>query len=166
MKPADRPRVTGSSRIESAAEEKHLWDYARVVYKRRWIVLPAFLLVFSTMTFNSMRETPLYRSQAQLLIEKDAPTVARLDQMFQSQEGWTSDGFYQTQHRILQSRTLAKRTIDAMNLWDAPRLGNGPEPKSRISPTAMVWSVVDTGMSLARRPFRKEAPAAPDGRSE
>jgi capsular exopolysaccharide synthesis family protein len=163
MKLADRPRVTGPGRIESAAEEKHLWDYARVVYKRRWIAVPAFLLVFSTMTFNSVRETPLYRSQAQLLIEKDAPTVARLDQMFQSQEGWTSDGFYQTQHRILQSRSLAKRTIDSMNLWDAPRLGNGPEPKSRISPTAMVWSVVDLGVSLAKRPFRQDAPATPDG---
>ena len=148
-----------AARQESVAEEKHLWDYVRVVYKRRWIALPALLLVFSTMTFNSMRETPVYRSQVQLLIEKDAPTVARLEQMFQSTDGWYNDEFYQTQHRILQSRSLAKRTIDAMNLWDAPRLGNGPEPKSRISPTAMMWSVIDGGISLARRPFRKAAPA-------
>jgi capsular exopolysaccharide synthesis family protein len=131
-----------------------------VVYKRRWIALPALLLVFSVMTFNSMRETPIYRSQVQLLIEKDAPTVARLDQMFQSTDGWYNDEFYQTQHRILQSRSLAKRTIDAMKLWDAPRLGNGPEPKSRISPTAMVWRVVDGGIALAKRPFVKEAPVA------
>ena len=105
------------------------------------------------MTFNSMRETPIYRSQAQLLIEKDAPTVARLDQMFQSQDGWSNDEFYQTQFRILQSRSLAKRTIDAMKLWDAPRLGNGPEPKSRISPTGLVWGVVDGAVALAKAPF-------------
>ena len=72
-----------------------------------------------------------------MLIEKDAPTVATLDQMFQSQDGWSNDDFYQTQYRILQSRTLAKQTIDAMKLWDAPRLGNGPEPKSRISITGL-----------------------------
>ena len=163
MKPTDRPRVSAPVRTESAGEEKHLWDYVRVVYKRRWIALPAFLLVFSVMTFNSMRETPLYRSQVQLLIEKDAPTVARLDQMFQSQEGWYNDEFYQTQHRILQSRSLAKRTIDAMNLWDAPRLGNGPVPKGRISVTGMAWSVVDGAIALAKKPFVKEqpAPAAP-----
>ena len=159
MRSVPRPQVPAVARQESVAEEKHLWDYVRVVYKRRWIALPALLLVFSTMTFNSMRETPVYRSQVQLLIEKDAPTVARLEQMFQSTDGWYNDEFYQTQHRILQSRSLAKRTIDAMNLWGAPRLGNGPEPKSRISPTAMMWSVIDGGISLARRPFRKAAPA-------
>jgi capsular exopolysaccharide synthesis family protein len=146
-------------RSESGGEEKHLWDYARVIYKRRWIAIPAFLLVFSVMTFNSLRETPLYRTQVQLLIEKDAPTVATLDQMFQSQEGWYNDEFYQTQHRILQSRSLAKRTIDAMNLWDAPRLGNGPEPQSRISVSGFAWGVVDGAIALARRPFAKPAPA-------
>ena len=64
MKPTDRARASVPVRPESAAEEKHLWDYARVVYKRRWIATPAFLLVFSAMTFNAMRETPVYRSQA------------------------------------------------------------------------------------------------------
>jgi hypothetical protein len=39
----------------------------------------------------------------------------------------------QTQFRIMQSRTLAKRTIDLMQLWDAPRLGNGPEALTRVS---------------------------------
>jgi uncharacterized protein involved in exopolysaccharide biosynthesis len=149
MKPADRPRAYVTTRTEPAGEEKHIWDYVRVVYKRRWIAIPAFLLVFAVMTFNSMRETPVYRSQVQLLIEKDAPTVARLDQMFQSQDGWYNDDFYQTQHRILQSRSLGKRTIDAMKLWDAPRLGNGPEPKSRISPSGMVGGAVDGAIGLA-----------------
>ncbi len=159
MKLAERPAVKVPTRTESAGEEKHIWDYVRVVYKRRWIAIPTLVLVFGTMTFNSMRETPIYRSQAQLLIEKDAPTVARLDQMFQSQDGWSGDSFYQTQFRILQSRSLAKRTIDSMNLWDAPRLGNGPEPKSRISPTGMVWGMVDGAVSLAKAPFKKDAPA-------
>lgn len=159
MKLAERPPVAVPTRTESVAEEKHIWDYVRVVYKRRWISIPALLLVSGTMTFNSMRETPVYRSQAQLLIEKDAPTVARLDQMFQSQDGWSSDSFYQTQHRILQSRSLAKRTIDSMNLWDAPRLGNGPESKSRISVTGAMWGMVDGAVSLAKRPFKSEAPA-------
>jgi polysaccharide biosynthesis transport protein len=158
MKSPDRSRAFMSGGSEYAAEEKHLWDYVRVVYKRRWLAIPAFLLVFSVMAFNSMRQIPIYRSQAQLLIEKDAPTVARLDQMFQSQEGWQSDEFYQTQFRILQSRSLAKRTLDRMKLWDAPKLGNGPEPKSRISPTGMVWGVVDSAIALVKRPFKSAEP--------
>jgi capsular exopolysaccharide synthesis family protein len=161
MKSPDRSRAFMSGASEYAPEEKHLWDYVRVVYKRRWLALPAFLLVFSVMAFNSMRQTPIYRSQAQLLVEKDAPTVARLDQMFQSQEGWQSDEFYQTQYRILQSRSLAKRTIDQMKLWDAPKLGNGPEPKSRISPSGMAWGLVDSAVALVKRPFKGAEPVAP-----
>src|SRR5690606_18687976 len=53
---------------------------------------------------------------------------------------------------------------EAMNLWDAPRLGNGPEPKSRISPSGLVWGVVDGALALAKRPFTDPPapiPAAP-----
>jgi capsular exopolysaccharide synthesis family protein len=146
---------------ESHTEEKHIRDYVRVLYKRRWVAIPAFLIVFVTMTLNTLRETPLYQGRAQLLIEKDAPNVATLDQMFQSQEGWFNDEFYQTQNRILMSRSLAKRTIDGMKLWDAPRLGNGPESRTKFSPTAFVWGVVDGGLALARRPFAQEPAVAP-----
>ena len=167
MKLAERPRAAVPVRTESAPEEKHLWDYVRVVYKRRWIAVPALLLVFGTMTFNSMRETPIYRSQVQLLIEKDAPTVTTLDRMFQSQEGWYNDEFYQTQYRILQSRSLAKRTIDGMNLWEAPRLGNGPEPRGRISASGTVWGVVDGAVALVKRPFAGgETPASTPSQAE
>jgi capsular exopolysaccharide synthesis family protein len=147
---------------DSVAEEKHIRDYVRILYKRRWIAIPAFLVVFVTMTVNAMRETPLYQGRSQLLIEKDAPNVATLDQMFQSQEGWFNDEFYQTQHRILQSRSLAKRTIDQMKLWDAPRLGNGPIPQGSISPTGMMWSAVDGAIALVKRPFAGSAEAAPE----
>ena len=34
---APRPRTTAA---QPAAEEKHLLDYVRVIYKRRWIALP------------------------------------------------------------------------------------------------------------------------------
>ena len=140
-------------------EDKHLWDYVRVVYKRRWIAIPAFLLIFVFMTINSMRQTPLYRSQVQLLIEKDAPTVTSLDQMFQSQDGWFNDEFYQTQNRILQSRTLAKRTIDMLNLWQAPKLGNGPDVRGTINPMGLVWGGIDGAIALAKRPFAGETAA-------
>ena len=165
MHQVPRPRVPAGLG-DSVAEEKHIRDYVRTLYKRRWIAIPAFLIVFLTMSVNALRETPLYQGRSQLLIEKDAPNVASLDQMFQSQEGWFNDEFYQTQHRILESRSLARRTIDAMKLWDAPRLGNGPIPKGSISPTGMMWSLVDGAIALVKRPFADSVtahsePAAP-----
>ena len=40
MKLAERSTAPRASRTESVAEEKHIWDYVRVVYKRRWIAIP------------------------------------------------------------------------------------------------------------------------------
>ena len=150
-------RDTRSSVTTPVLEDRHVMDYVRVLYKRRWIAAPVFLILLTVGTVNALRQTPVYQAHVQLLIESDTPKVARLDQMFQSETFW-DDEFRQTQFRILQSRTLAKRTVDAMKLWDAPRLGNGPEPKSTISFTGMAWSAVWTVLDLVQRPFSSESP--------
>ena len=92
---------------QQPSEERHLLDYVRVIYKRRWVAVPVFLLIVIMGSLNAARQTPIYRARTQLMIEKDSPSVQTLDQMFQSQDGWSNDEFYQTQYRILQSRSLA-----------------------------------------------------------
>ncbi|HTK29886.1 MAG TPA: polysaccharide biosynthesis tyrosine autokinase [Vicinamibacterales bacterium] len=162
MKTPNRPQNPALAAAHVGPEERQLMDYVRILYKRRWIAAPVFLLVFVIGAVNALRQIPIYQSRVQMLIETDSPKVAKLDQMFQTQEGWYNDDFYQTQYRILQSRTLAKRTIDAMKLWDAPRLGNGPEPKAAISVTGMAWTAVDAAIALAKKPFADDQPARPE----
>src|SRR5687768_760174 len=150
MKTSDRTASVFGSSGHHAPEEKHLRDYVRVLYKRRWIILPLFLVVVVVGSVNTLRETPRYRGRVQLLIESDTPKVAKIDQMFESTGGYYDDEFRQTQYRILQSRTLAKRTIDAMQLWDRPRLGNGPEPKASLSVVALVMRGVSGAVGAAK----------------
>ena len=107
------------------------------------------------MTINAMRETPVYRAATQVLIEKDAPTVATLDQMFQSQDGWSNDDFYQTHTASSRAALWRSRRIDAMKLWDAPRLGNGPEPKSKISITALPFNLFEQRDSAREASLRE-----------
>jgi polysaccharide biosynthesis transport protein len=129
-------------------DEHHLMDYVRVVYKRRWIAIPALLVVFLVGALNSFRTTPLYEARTQLLIEKDTPKVASLNTMFQEQDGWYNDEFYQTQYRILQSRTLARRTVDLMNLSKHPALQQAMAPQSGpITVTGVFYGTV----ALVRR---------------
>lgn len=116
-------------------EERHLLDYVRVVYKRRWVAIPAFIAVFLLGAFNSFRTTPLYEARTQLLIEKDSPKVGTLDTMFREQDGWYNDDFYQTQYRILQSRSLARRTAELMNLPSHPAVQRLSERRAPISVT-------------------------------
>lgn len=144
-----------------APEEKHVFDYLRVVYRRRWIALPVFLVVFVVGAVNAFRETPVYQARAQLLIQKDAPSVARLDQVFQAENSWYDSDFYQTQLRILQSRSLARRVIDDLHLWSAKKLGNGPEPKASISLSALFWRATSGVIDLVQKPFATQPPPAP-----
>jgi polysaccharide biosynthesis transport protein len=157
MKTVDRFPVHASPASHPAPEERHLMDYVRVLYKRRWVAFPIFLIVFIVGVINALRQTPVYEGRVQLLIETDTPKVARLDQMFQSESGYYDDDFRQTQFRILQSRSMAKGTLSAMNLWNVPRLGNGPEPRASINPTALFWRGVYGGIALVKKPFAAEA---------
>jgi succinoglycan biosynthesis transport protein ExoP len=159
MKTADRPQMRSSIPIHSASEERHVMDYVRVLYKRRTITLAMFLIVFTVGAINALRQTPIYQAHVQLLIEQETPNVRKIDQMFQASDGYYNDEFYQTQFRILQSRTLAKGTIDGMNLWTVARLGNGPATRRSFSVTGLATQAVGRAIQLAQKPFAEPKPS-------
>ncbi len=144
--------------LQQHEDEHHVLDYVRIVYKRRWIAIPALLLVFLVGALNSFRTTPLYEARTQLLIEKDTPKVASLNTMFQEQDGWYNDDFYQTQYRILQSRTLARRTVELMNLPKHPSLQQAMAPQT--APITLTGLVYD-GIGLVRRTVSGTPPPKP-----
>ena len=123
----NRPKVNVAQLVHQHEDERHLMDYVRVVYKRRWVAIPVFLAVFAIGAINSYRTTPLYRASTQILIEKDTPKVGDLSTIFQQNDGWYNDDFYQTQYRILQSRSLG--TEDGRG--DASRQAPGAGPRHR-----------------------------------
>jgi len=159
MKTVKSPRTTAALVGHPAAEHAHLTDYLRMLYKWRWVAIPVFLIVFVQGAVNTLRKTPIYEARVQLLIQQETPTGGKIEQMFQTGESlYYNDEFYQTQYRILLSRSLAKQTIEAMHLWNAPRLGNGPVAKGGFSISGLFWTVVGQGVALAKRPFTDPAP--------
>src|SRR5438270_1628781 len=98
--------------------EVHLLDYVKVLYKRRWTAITAFLVVFLSVTIYTFTATPIYEAKVQILIEKENTNVVTFKEAFEQNQ--IADDYYQTQYKILQSRALARRTIDLMKLWDHP----------------------------------------------
>jgi capsular exopolysaccharide synthesis family protein len=92
----------------------HPTDYLRVLYKRRWIAMSGFLLVFLSGAIGSVRTVPVYEAQTQLMIEKDAKRATSLNTVMEDRDSWYQDDFYPTQYRILQSRALASRAAKAL----------------------------------------------------
>jgi succinoglycan biosynthesis transport protein ExoP len=112
----------------SHPHEQHITDYLRIFYKRRWTAVTALLVVFLTGAINSLRTTPIYEASAPLLIEQQARKATTLDTALGSKDYQEYD-FLPTELRILQSRALAKRTVQALGIQHAkPAAAPAAEP--------------------------------------
>jgi capsular exopolysaccharide synthesis family protein len=142
----------------SGVPEVHLMDYVRVLYRRRWTAITAFLLVTIAITVDTFTATPIYQAKTEILIEKENSNVVNFKEAYEQNQ--ITDDYYQTQYKILQGRGLARRTMDALNLWNDAEF-NTPIRQSTLSLRAMLNTVV--GFVAATVQSRKpvEAPAAP-----
>ena len=99
----------------------HPTDYLRIVYKRRWVALPAFLLVFVSGALDTIRAVPIYEARTQLLIERDTRRQTSIDSIVNDRSsGYYDDGFYLTQYNVLKSRSLASRAVEALEKQGKP----------------------------------------------
>src|SRR5437763_16492589 len=56
MKTVTRPYAPVAAATRAIPEQKHVMDYFRVVYKRRWVAFPVFLILFVTGAVNALRQ--------------------------------------------------------------------------------------------------------------
>ncbi len=89
--------------------ESHLWDYVHVLLRRRQVVLAVFAAVVALATLRTLLTRPVYEATAQLLIEKQNPQVLNFQGVTEERAGSGIDDYYQTQYKLLQSRSLARR---------------------------------------------------------
>jgi succinoglycan biosynthesis transport protein ExoP len=140
-------------------EEMHLVDYVRILHKRRWTVIGAFVLVFGSITVFTFTATPMYSARVQILIENENPNVVKFEEVYDQNKA-TID-YYQTQYRILQSRLLARRTIENQQLWKDPLLAGAASSRS-LNP--LTWMMGAAG--FVRGLFVDAAPAEPPDAAE
>jgi polysaccharide biosynthesis transport protein len=107
---------TGYGDSNLLTREVHLMDYIRVLYKRRRLAITAFLVIFISVVVYTFTQTPIYAAKVQLLIEPENQNVVSFKEVIEQDKSTTD--YYQTQYKILQSRALAKRTIEEANLWN------------------------------------------------
>jgi capsular exopolysaccharide synthesis family protein len=105
----------------------HLLDYVRVLHKRRWIAAAAFLAVLVSVTVYTFTVTPMFEARTRLLIESDNPNVVTFTEVID--EKGTSVDYYQTQYNILQSRILARKTLESLKLWGNAHFGEAARPR-------------------------------------
>lgn len=113
-----------------------LADYVNVIRKRIKIFL-AFVIIIPVATAIATFSTkPMFRATTSVLIEKAAPKITKFEEVYQSTSSNDLQQFYQTQYKILASRTLAER------IYQELRLGQDNEYKSSKDPAAKVASQI------------------------
>jgi len=132
-------------------EEPHLLDYWRIIYRRRHLAITVFTVIVLATTVYSFTATPIYEGKAQILIESDNPNVINFQEVVN--EAQSRQDYYQTQYRLLQSRSLARATIDKLKLWQHSEFASKPAASSphwteMFSTTVSAW-------------FEKQAPIEP-----
>ena len=105
-------------------QENQLWRFWRLIRKRLWMIVAIYVVIALTLSLDAMQKPRLYRATTQLLIEHENPKVISFEEAIGKQyvhdSNVPSSSYYQTQFKILQSRSLALRVIRALNLQYHP----------------------------------------------
>ena len=151
---AEVPYSQPAGSSQPPLQRKHLYEYLRVVYKRRWAALTAFVICAALVAVKTFSTIPVYEATAQVLIDKESTNVVTFKQAIEQNQ--TTDDYYQTQYRMLQGRALARRTLETGKLWNHPALN--PPPVAPSMGAKAVGAVTGTLASWFKR--------APEGNSQ
>ena len=116
--PAASPDV-GVSMLDTAPEV-HLLDRLAVVFKHVRLIAAVFAIVVSLAMLESYSATPLYRSQARIVIQDERSTAIGTLNSNDPAYWQDPEPYFNTQYRILQSRGLARRVIRLLPPPPAP----------------------------------------------
>jgi succinoglycan biosynthesis transport protein ExoP len=152
--------AAAAARRSGAAREVGPSDYLRILSKRRWAATAVFLTVFVTSVVYTFTRTPIYESRATILIESENPNIVDFKEVVQ--EGQGRGDYYATQYSILQSRSLARKTIDELNLWTKPVLATGKAENAPAGIAGALRGAADwvTSWFTPAKPDRTEPRAA------
>ena len=142
----------------SESREWQIQDLVSVLYRRRWAAIATFLVAVGGVTAHTLTTTPIYEAHAQLLVAERTNIIT-----FQGEaEPQTAQrGYLETQYRLLQSRSLARRVVDELDLWSVP---DTPSPWENTSRSAREflsrwWPTSDLDATGSPDASRRPAPA-------
>ena len=97
----------------SESETVHLRDYWKILVKRRRMIAWIFSAAVILGIFISLIATNMYTATASLKIESQNPSVTGIQiiEMLRVAEGGGQYDYYQTQYKLLESRSLAEMVV-------------------------------------------------------
>ena len=118
LTPATEERMLPSTEFRESVphmeEEISLKDYLDVLLRRKWLVLGFLLLTFITTAIFTLSATRIYKTTASLEVSRGEAKVTKFEEVVASE--MRSQEFMQTQVGLLESKTLAKRVAEKLDM--------------------------------------------------
>jgi capsular exopolysaccharide synthesis family protein len=106
-----------------------------VVRRHKYMIVGLAVVATVLAALYSAQLTPRYRAQAQVVLEQQRTNVVPMEELVRgTQMDWQSG---QTEAALIQSRELAKRAVDKLNLKDSPLFNPALRPGSAREPGLM-----------------------------
>lgn len=102
------PQITETGEID-------LRKYVDIIIRRRWTIISITLIAIAIAMVVSFTMRPVYTAKGMVMVEKE-PNILSFEDIFQIET--FRDDYFQTQYKLLQSRSLAERTINKLKLWE------------------------------------------------
>ena len=113
-------------RSEWEESDLNLREYLFILVKRRWLLLLVLALCVTISLVYSFHLTPTYRTSASIYIDRSG--YAFVPDVLSEAYSWQQyESFFNTQYKLLTSKSLARRVVDRLHLTTADLL----PPKER-----------------------------------
>ena len=115
----DLSTAAGASMLETLPEV-HLLDRLATVFRHLRLITGVFAVVLAIAMLESYSATPMYRTQARIVIQDERSTAVSSLNASEASYWQDPEPYYNTQYRILQSRGLARRVVRKLPPAPAP----------------------------------------------
>ncbi len=105
--------------------EIDLQEYWKIVLKRKWVLITFASILVLFVAVLSLTTTPLYRATATVLIDEPGSSLLSIQDILNNGGYYRTDylgTYFNTQLRLLTSRSLADRVAKKMNLGARPEV--------------------------------------------
>ena len=110
---------------EFKEKEIDLREYFRILIKRRWVIITLFMVTVLLAAVKTFTTTPIFQATAKIIIEKENPNLVSIEEVMAMDS--TGTDYYQTQYKIIESRTVAREVIHRLDLEKSPEFVSQPE---------------------------------------
>ncbi len=96
--------------------EVHLLDYAKVIYRRKWLILAVMMLAMAVGAFHVYRAIPVYQAVCTVNIGDRTSTAIHSGQVIQYTDHWSSEKNINTHIHIMLSDPVLEEVTESLKL--------------------------------------------------